>query len=543
MDEALFTFSTPHNEPVLSHAPGSPEREKLKACLTGMAAEQVEIPLIIGGKEVRAGRMRPCIMPHDHAHRLGSYHEAGPAEVALAVEAARAAWPVWSALPWPERVSIFLRAAELLAGPWRSGINAAAMLGISKNVQQSEIDAACELIDFFRFNAHFVDEIYSKQPGSVSGVWDRLEWRPLEGFVFAVSPFNFVSIAANLPSAPAMMGNTVIWKPASAAVFPAYSVMKLLLEAGLPEGVINFLPGPGRMVGESLIDQAAFAGLHFTGSTGTFQALWTAIGERIARYRNYPRIIGETGGKGFVVAHPSAYVPGLVTALVRGAFEYQGQKCSAASRAYIPHSLWPEVNRLLIDTVAAVRMGDPRDFRNFMGAVIDEAAFDRIAGYIEFARSSSEAEILAGGGCDKRRGYFVEPTVVRTTNPHFRLMEEEIFGPVLTLYIYPDAEYEATLALVDQTSPYALTGAVFARDRYAIQLAHRKLRHAAGNFYVNDKPTGAVVGLQPFGGARASGTNDKSGSMLNLMRWVTPRTVKETFVSPGLFTYPHMEAE
>lgn len=543
MDEALFTLTTPYNEPIQSHAPGSPERERLKACLSGLARERVEIPLLIGGREVRTGRTRPCVMPHDHRYELGLYHEAGPAEVAQAIAAAREGSRAWAALPWPERVSIFLRAAELLAGPWRSRINATTMLGVGKNVYQAEIDAACELIDFFRFNAHFVDDIYSKQPDSVSGIWDRLEWRPLEGFVFAVSPFNFTSIAGNLPSAPAMMGNSVIWKPASSAVYAAWAVMELLREAGLPDGVIQFLPGPGRVVGEALLDDPGFAGLHFTGSTGTFQALWQGIGNRIQRYRNYPRIVGETGGKGFVVVHPSAGVDGVVTALVRGAFEYQGQKCSAASRAYLPQSHWPAIRQQLHDTIGVLRMGDPRDFRNFMGAVIDEEAFTRIMGYIEYARASADAEILAGGRGDPSQGYYIEPTVVVTRDPHFKLMEEEIFGPVLTVYVYPDAEYEETLALVDATSPYALTGAVFARDRYAIQLAHRRLRHAAGNFYVNDKPTGAVVGLQPFGGARASGTNDKSGSMLNLLRWVTPRTVKETFVPPTLFTYPHMAAE
>ncbi|MBM3316457.1 MAG: L-glutamate gamma-semialdehyde dehydrogenase [Candidatus Eisenbacteria bacterium] len=543
MHEALFTLDHPANEPIREHAPGSPERERLKACLAGMAGEQADIPLLIGGREVRTGRTRPCVMPHDHRCVLGVYHEAGPEEAALAAAAAREGWREWSALPWPERVSVFLRAAELLAGPWRSRVNAATMLGIGKNVYQAEIDAACELIDFFRFNAYFAAEIYSKQPASVSGIWDRLEWRPLEGFVLAVSPFNFTSIAGNLPSAPAMMGNTAVWKPAASAVYAAWTVMELLREAGLPGGVIQFLPGPGRVVGEALLGEADFAGLHFTGSTGTFRALWRGIGERIERYRGYPRIVGETGGKGFVVAHPSAGVDALVTALARGAFEYQGQKCSAASRAYIPRSLWPEVRVRLADTIRAIRMGDPRDFRNLMGAVIDGEAFERIMGYIEYARASADAEILAGGRGDASRGYYIEPTVVATRDPHLKLMEEEIFGPVLTVYVYPDGEFEETLALVDRTSPYALTGAVFAQDRYAIHLAHSRLRHAAGNFYVNDKPTGAVVGLQPFGGARASGTNDKSGSLLNLLRWVTPRTVKETFVPPALFTYPHMGAE
>ncbi len=540
MDEALFTLSTPANEPVLPHAPGSPERLALKAKLDELASTEIEIPLIIGGQEVRTGRTALCVMPHDHRHVLAVYHQAGPVEVQMAIDAAHAAWHEWPKLPWPERVSIFLKAAEMLAGPRRAEFNAATMLGIGKNVYQSEIDAICELADFFRFNGHFVDGIYSHQPESSLGVWDRLEWRPLEGFVFAVSPFNFTSIAGNLCSAPAMMGNTIIWKPASSAVYPAYAIMRLLIAAGLPPGVINFLPGPGAAVGNPLVAHRDLAGIHFTGSTGTFQRMWSAVGQNITGYRSYPRIVGETGGKDFVFVHASADIDALIAALIRGAFEYQGQKCSAASRAYVPKSLWPTVRDRLVAEVEAIRPGDPRDFRNLMGAVIDEAAFDNIMGYISYARASADSEILVGGEGDKSKGYFIEPTVVRARDPHHKLMEEEIFGPVLTIYVYPDAAYEQTLELCDATSPYALTGAVFARDRYAIMLAHRKLRYAAGNFYVNDKPTGAVVGMQPFGGARASGTNDKSGSMLNLLRWVNPRTIKETFVPPTAVAYPHM---
>jgi len=526
VDEALFTLSLPENEPVLDYRPGTPERHTLKSRLEAIAAEEIEIPLIIGGREVRTGRLGCCVMPHAHGHVLATYHQAGPDEVRMAVAAAYEAWREWPRLPWPERVSVFLKAAELLAGPWRATLNAAAMLGQSKTIHQAEIDSACELIDFWRLNAHFVDRIYSVQPDSTLGIWDRLEWRPLEGFVLAVSPFNFTSIAGNLPSAPAMMGNTVIWKPASSAVYSGYLVMKLLREAGLPDGVINFLPGPGNIIGNELLSHAALAGIHFTGSTETFRHLWQTVGENIGHYRSYPRIVGETGGKGFILAHPTADVPALVCAMVRGAFEYQGQKCSAASRAYVPDSLWPEVKNQLLAATKQIQVGDPRDFRNFMGAVIDEGAFDKIAGYISLAEQSPEAEIITGGGVDKSKGYFIQPTVVVTTNPRSKLMEEEIFGPVLTIYVYPSGEYEKTLALCDTTSPYALTGSVFARHRYAIHLAHRQLRYAAGNFYVNDKPTGAVAGMQPFGGSRASGTNDKSGSMLNLLRWVTPRTIK-----------------
>ncbi|MFH2008756.1 MAG: L-glutamate gamma-semialdehyde dehydrogenase [bacterium] len=543
MDEALFTVSAPENEPVLEYLPGSPEREALTRELSALGDEELEIPLFIGGKEVRTGRLGTCVMPHEHGHVLARYHQAGPEELRQAVREAREGHAQWSRLPWPERVSAFLKAAELLAGPWRAKLNASTMLGVSKTVYQAEIDAACELADFLRFNAHFVDRIYSEQPASMLGIWDRLDWRPLEGFVLAISPFNFTSIAANLPAAPAMMGNTVLWKPASSAVYPAYWVMRLLQEAGVPPGVIQFVPGPGDALGQEVVRHPELAGIHFTGSTSTFQSLWSTVGANIAGYRTYPRLVGETGGKDFVVAHPSAHVESLVTALVRGAFEYQGQKCSAASRAYIPASLWPTVRERLQDIVGSLRMGDPRDLTSFMAAVIDERAYRRIEGYLQLASASSETELVVGGERDRSQGYFIRPAVVQSLDPHHRLMEEEIFGPVLTVYVYPDHAYTETLELCDQTSPYALTGAVFAQERYAIHEAHRALRYAAGNFYVNDKPTGAMVNQQPFGGSRASGTNDKAGSLLNLLRWVSPRTIKETFVPPTDYRYAHMQPD
>ncbi len=543
MEEKLFTLSMPQNEAVYNFGPGSPEKAEMKARMQQMARTQIEIPLIIGGKEVRTGDLGTCVMPHDFGQVLATYHKAGPKEVQMAVEASKKAWERWSRVNWSSRVSVFLKAAELLSGPQRATVNAATMLGQSKTVHQAEIDAACELIDFFRFNGHFVDRIYGEQPISTQGVWDRLEWRPLEGFVFAVTPFNFTSIAGNLPSSPAIMGNTVIWKPASSSVYSGYHVMKLLLDAGLPDGVINFLPGPGRVIGDVVLESQDLGGIHFTGSTPTFQDLWRRTGLNIGKYKSYPRIVGETGGKDFIMVHQSAEVDSLVCGMIRGAFEYQGQKCSAASRAYVPEILWPEVKDRLVAAIKQIKMGDPADFRNFMCAVIDEAAFDSIGEYIDYAEQSSEAEIIVGGGRDKTKGFFIEPTVVLTTNPHFKLMEEEFFGPVLTVYLYPENAYSQALELCDITSPYALTGAVFARDRYAILEAHKKLRHAAGNFYVNDKPTGAVVGMQPFGGSRASGTNDKAGSMLNLLRWVTPRTIKETFVPSRTFSYPFMDEE
>ena len=543
MDEALFTLSMPDNEPILDYAPGSRERKSLKQELDELKSKEIEIPLIVGGKEIRTGDLGRCVMPHEHGHTLAVYHKAGPKEIELAVDAAKAAWKSWSYMPWSERVSVFLKAAELLSGPWRDKLNAATILSQSKTVQQAEIDAACEMIDFFRFNGHFADRIYSEQPASALGIWDRLEWRPLEGFIFSVSPFNFTSIAGNLAGAPAVMGNTVIWKPASSAVYSGYYVMKLLEDAGIPGGVINFLPGSGHQLGGRILKSPDLAGVHFTGSTKTFQEIWSAVGRNISHYRSYPRLVGETGGKDFIMAHHSADADALITALVIGAFEYQGQKCSAASRAYIPDKLWPRVKAGLMDMIPKIKVGDPSDFTNFMGAVIDERAFDKIDSYIEFARVSSEAEIITGGTNDKIRGYFVSPTVVHTNKPHFKLMEEEIFGPVLTLYVYPEEKYDEILKVCDSTSPYALTGSIFARDRNAIHQAHRDLRHAAGNFYVNDKPTGAVVGMQPFGGSRLSGTNDKAGSMLNLLRWVTPRTIKENFVPPVNYEYPHMKEE
>jgi 1-pyrroline-5-carboxylate dehydrogenase len=476
--------------------------------------------------------------PHEHAYTLGHYHEGSAAHVEQAIEAALAAKPAWEALPWEQRAAVFLRMADLLAGPYRDKINAATMLGQSKNPYQAEIDAACELIDFFRFNVQYMTEIYSQQPESLPGTWNRLEYRPLEGFVFALTPFNFTSIAGNLPCAPALMGNTVVWKPANTQVYSAYWLMQLFKEAGLPDGVINMVPVPGPVAGDVVFGHPDFAGIHFTGSSSVFNQIWEQIGRRISTFKSYPRIVGETGGKDFVVAHPSANPAVVATALSRGAFEYQGQKCSAASRAYIPESIWPEVLALVQADLKDMKMGGVEDFTNFINAVIDEKSFDKLHAAIEEARNHPECEILAGGVCDKSVGYFVQPTLIKTTNPRYRTMCEELFGPVLTVYVYPDKEFEAVLDLCDQTSPYALTGAVLATDRVALDLATRKLRHAAGNFYLNDKPTGAVVGQQPFGGARASGTNDKAGSMLNLLRWVSARTIKENLLPPVGYRYP-----
>jgi 1-pyrroline-5-carboxylate dehydrogenase len=543
MPNAIVPVPTPVNEPVRPYAPNSPQKACLKARLQSMLSEEIEIPLLIGGQEVRTGRTGHSVCPHDHGHRLATFHQAGEAEVAQAVKAAKAAWHDWSEMPWEARAAVFLKAADLLAGPWRDTINAATMLNQSKTVFQAEIDAACELIDFFRFNAHYMRQIYADQPQSAPGIWDRVEYRALEGFVFAVTPFNFTSIGGNLPTAPALMGNTVLWKPASTAVFSNYYVFKLLQEAGLPDGVINFLPGPGGAVGNPVLASEELAGIHFTGSTGVFQGMWNTIGQNIARYHGYPRIVGETGGKDFVFAHPSADAQALATALVRGAFEYQGQKCSAASRAYIPKSLWPQVKEAVGEQIDRIEVGSPFDFRNFMGAVIDQSSFNKQSQAIALTRSSNDAEVLFGGACDDSEGYFVQPTVIQTTDPRFELMQTELFGPVLTLYVYDDARLDETLALCDTTSPYALTGAIFAQDRGAIVHMTAALRHAAGNFYINDKPTGAVVGQQPFGGSRASGTNDKAGSAMNLLRWTSVRTLKETFVPPKDFPYPHMGAE
>jgi 1-pyrroline-5-carboxylate dehydrogenase len=543
MSNAILPLAVPTNEPVRSYAPGSPEKKSLKKRLNEMSSEQIEIPLLIGGKEVRTGDVGQAVCPHDHKHVLATFHNAGASEVEAAAKASREVWKDWSETPWEERASLLLRAADLLAGPWRDTVNAATMLGQSKTVFQAEIDSACELIDFWRFNPYFMREIYSQQPWSHPGVWNRVEYRPLEGFVFAVSPFNFTAIGGNLPTSPALMGNTVLWKPASTSVLSNYYVMRCLQAAGLPDGVINFIPGRASKVGDPALAHPDFAGIHFTGSTPVFEAMWRTMAENIPKYRSYPRIVGETGGKNFVFAHPSANVDAFVAAVVRGGYEYQGQKCSAGSRLYIPKSLWGAVRERLLDEIGQIKMGSPMDFRNFVAAVIDEPSFDRIMRYIDHAKDSSEAEILAGGNGDKSEGYFIEPTLIQTTNPRFKLMQEEIFGPVVTLYVYDDAQIEETLELVDTTSPYALTGAIFADDRKAVEHLTRALRHTAGNFYVNDKPTGAVVGQQPFGGARASGTNDKAGSLANLMRWTSQRAIKETFVPAKDFRYPFMGEE
>ncbi|MDX2001219.1 MAG: L-glutamate gamma-semialdehyde dehydrogenase [Chitinophagales bacterium] len=542
MPKGFFNVPIPVNEPVKSYAPGSPERAELKQMLKKLKEESVEVPLIIGGKEIRTGNKEPMRMPHDHQHILGYYHKAGKQEVQDAINAALAAKKQWVELNWYDRAAIFLKAAELLAGPRRAWLNGVTMLNQSKNAFQAEIDAACELIDFFRFNVHYMTEIYQQQPISSPGVWNRMEYRPLEGFVVAITPFNFTSIGGNLPTAPALMGNTVVWKPASTAVYSAWVIMQILKEAGLPDGVINLVASDGRTIGDTVFSHPDFTGVHFTGSTGTFNQMWKTIGENMSNYKTYPRIVGETGGKDFVVAHPSANPIALATALSRGAFEYQGQKCSAASRAYVPQSLWPEVSERLKTDLKSFRMGPVDDFRNFINAVIDEKSFDKITSYIASAKESGE-EIVAGGNFDKSKGYFIEPTVIRVNNPGYVTMCEELFGPVLTVYVYEDAKFEETLDIVNTTSPYGLTGAFFAQDRYVIEKAADKLKDAAGNFYINDKPTGAVVGQQPFGGARASGTNDKAGSYLNLLRWVSARSIKETFVPPVDYRYPFMAEE
>jgi 1-pyrroline-5-carboxylate dehydrogenase len=535
-----FRPPLPVNEPVRSYAPGSAERTSLQARLAELAADQIDMPLVIGGRDVRNGRTRPSVMPHRTSHTLGTVHRAGQPELAEAIRAASAAWPQWSRLPWTERAAVFLRAADLLAGPWRDTLNAATMLGQSKTAHQAEIDAACELIDFLRYNVAYAARIYEEQPESGAGTWNRLEYRPLEGFVLAVTPFNFTSIAGNLPASAALMGCAVVWKPSETAAYSAHFLMRLLQAAGLPDGVVNLVHGPGSQLVPAALASPDLAGVHFTGSTAVFRGVWSQVGENIGSYRNYPRLVGETGGKDFVVAHPSADAEALVTALVRGSFEFQGQKCSAASRAFVPESLWPGVRDRLADEVAAIPMGDVADFRNFMGAVIDQPSFDRQAEAIAEARSRPDHSVLVGGDTDASEGWFVRPTVVVAEDPGSRLLREELFGPVLTVMVYRDAEYEATLDLVDRSVPYALTGAVFANDRQAIQTAHERLRYAAGNFYVNDKPTGAVVGQQPFGGARASGTNDKAGSLWNLTRWVSPRAIKETFAPPRDYRYPFM---
>ena len=541
MANAHFNPPQPYNEPVLEYAPGSVERAAVKTTLHRMKSSPVDIPLIIGGREVRTGRTAPLHAPHDHALDLGVYHKAGETEVRMAIEAALEASKTWADMPWEHRASVIAKAADLLSGPWRQTVNAATMLGQSKTVFQAEIDAACELIDFWRFNVSYLARLMSDQPASSPGIWNRLEYRALEGFVFAVTPFNFTAIGGNLPTAPALTGCSVLWKPASTAVYSAWHVMRLLQEAGLPPGVINFIPGSGGEVGDPVLNSPELAGIHFTGSTETFQQMYRTAAGNLSRMKHYPRIVGETGGKDFIFVHASADVEALVAAAIRGAFEYQGQKCSAASRMYVPRTLWTHFGVRFTAAVAQIKIGDPEDFTNFMAAVIDEASFDRIAEYIEYARSADDAEIITGGGYDRERGWFVEPTTIVTSNPRFRTMEEEIFGPVLTIYVYDDERLDETLALCDDTSPYALTGAVFARDREAIVRISDFLRNAAGNFYINDKPTGAVVGQQPFGGARASGTNDKAGSPMNLLRWMSARTIKETMVPPADWRYPFMD--
>ncbi|HXW96448.1 MAG TPA: L-glutamate gamma-semialdehyde dehydrogenase [Gemmatimonadales bacterium] len=533
----------PTNEPVLAYAPGSPERAALKARLAAMAKETIDIPIIVGGKEIRTGKLIDVVSPHDHRRVLARAHHADLATVQAAIASGQQAWREWSAMRFEDRAGVLLKAADLLAGPWRATVNAATMLGQSKTAFQAEIDSACELIDFWRFNVHFAEQLYREQPASAPLTWNRMEHRALEGFVYAITPFNFTAIGGNLPTAPALMGNVALWKPAQTALLSNYYVMKVLEEAGLPPGVINFVPGDPQAVSGAALADPALAGIHFTGSTAVFQTLWRTVGENLPRYRGYPRIVGETGGKDFVLAHPSADLEALAVGLVRGAYEYQGQKCSAASRAYVPASLWPKLKERLLALIADIRMGDVADFRNFMGAVIDRRAYERLTGYLAQAKNDSGVTILAGGGADAETGYFVEPTLIQVEHPGYRTMCEELFGPVLTLYVYPDAQWSETLRLVDQTSPYALTGAVFAQDRRALAEAEAALRHAAGNYYINDKPTGAVVGQQPFGGARASGTNDKAGSILNLVRWVSPRTIKENFLPARDYRYPFMGGE
>jgi 1-pyrroline-5-carboxylate dehydrogenase len=536
----LFRPPKPHNEPVRDYAPGSPERKALLERLRELQSQEIEIPLIIGGEEIRTGETFNAVMPHEKDHSLATVHKGGAPEVERAIAAAANAWEDWHRTPWEDRAAIFLRAAELLAGPWRATLNAATMLGQSKTAHQAEIDAACEVIDFWRFNVEFMLRIYAEQPVSGPGTWNRMEYRPLEGFIFAVSPFNFTAIGANLATSPALMGNTVVWKPASTAAYSSHFLMKLYEAAGLPPGVINVVYGSGAEVGDPALASRDLAGVHFTGSTPVFQSMWKTIGTNIADYRNYPRIVGETGGKDFIVAHPSADAEAVAAAIVRGSFEYQGQKCSAASRVFAPSNLWPEIKERLVDEIATIKMGDVADFSNFMGAVIDASSFKTQQQAIEEAKSAAKANVLVGGGYDDSEGFFVEPTVIETDDPDFRTMREELFGPVVTTFVYPESKYGETLELIDKGAPYGLTGAVFAREREAVELAEEKLEYAAGNFYVNDKPTGAIVGQQPFGGARASGTNDKAGSMWNLIRWVSPRTIKETFVPPTDYRYPFM---
>lgn len=543
MPKGIYEVPTPTNEPVLNYAPGSKERDKLNQAISEARAKQEDIPMYIGSEEVRTDNKISINPPHDHRHVLGHFHEGDANHVERAISAALGAKDAWVELGWEHRASIFLKAAELIAGPYRAKINAATMLGQSKNAYQAEIDAACELIDFLRFNVHFMTEIYAQQPQSSPGVWNRLEQRPLEGFVFAITPFNFTAIAGNLPASAALMGNTVVWKPAHTQIYSANIIMQVFKEAGLPDGVINLIFVDGPEAGNVVFNHRDFAGVHFTGSTKVFQTIWKTIGENIHKYKTYPRIVGETGGKDFIIAHKSANPKEVSTAIVRGAFEYQGQKCSAASRAYIPDNLWNEIKSQIQKDLSGIKMGGVEDFGNFVNAVIDEKSFDKITKYIDDAKSSELVEVVAGGNYDKTKGYFIEPTVLLSKDPSYITMCEEIFGPVITIYVYQEERFEETLELVDNTSPYALTGAVFSKDRYATELATKKLVNAAGNFYINDKPTGAVVGQQPFGGARGSGTNDKAGSMVNLLRWVSPRTIKETFVPAVDYRYPFLNKD
>ena len=543
MANAYFEIREPENEPVNSYAPGTTEREELKNELSRLKNEETVIPAIIGGEEVTGGNTADVVIPHNHSHKLATVHLCGEKEVNRAIDAALEAREQWADMPWEQRVSIFHKAADLLSGPWRYTLNAATMLGQSKTPHQSEIDAVAELIDFFRFNAYYLTKIYRDQPYSPGGMWNRMEYRPLEGFIFAVTPFNFTSIAGNLPTAPVICGNVSLWKPATSSIYSSYFVMRLLQEAGLPEGVINFLPGAGADVGDPVLESEHFAGLHFTGSTGTFQHLWKRIAENIDLYNTYPRIVGETGGKDFIFAHESADLDAVVVAALRAAYEYQGQKCSAASRMYLPESLWEPFREQFLEETGKIKMGDVEDFSTFMGAVIDQKAFDSITSYIDYAKEADDAEVLHGGNYDDSEGYFVEPTLIRASDPKFKTMQEEIFGPVLTVYVYENDQFEETLKLCDTTSPYALTGAIFARDRSVINQMSDALRQAAGNFYINDKPTAAVVNQQPFGGARKSGTNDKAGSAANLMRWLSLRSIKESTVPPTDWTYPYMGEE
>ncbi len=543
MNNALFVFDYPKNETVKNYLPGSKERKELQVELDKLSSSQIDIPLIIGGKEIRTGNTGKVVMPHEHGHVLATYHKASEKEVKMAIDAALKAHQEWESVSWVERVSVTLKIAELLSTKFRARINAASMLGQSKNIFQAEIDGACETIDFLRFNAHFISDIYNEQPHSDPGIINRLEYRPLEGFILSITPFNFTSIASNLNLSPVLMGNVALWKPATTAILSNYVLMEVFKEAGLPDGVVNFIPGPGSVIGNAAFSDRNFAGLHFTGSNATFNSLWQLTGKNLQNYKSYPRIVGETGGKDFILVHPSANIDEIATALVRGSFEYQGQKCSASSRAYIPESIWPKVKERVGDMLSQITIGDVQDFGNFINAVIEDSAFNRITGYIENAKKSNAAKVIFGGNYDKSKGYFIEPTIIQVDDPHYVTMEEEIFGPVLSVFIYKDKDYFETVKLVDETSPYGLTGSIFAHDRHILDQTSKALKYSAGNLYYNDKPTGAVVGQQPFGGARQSGTNDKAGSYLNLLRWTSPRTIKETLRPPTDFKYPFMKPD